>query len=194
MIGPQISDMWLVLRHNQQKVSTIKINVNNEQSYRESNLNDVFLNLHLSVWFCMSSFTHQKYTKTKMGLQCKTLLRLKIWSKLYKVRFIVTLGPYWNPSKLQFLLVLTKKQDFSLKCLAWKGFIPCLRWKSPVSKSPKNYWSKKKSWVWKNYGFKMNFHFKCLCTSFLKFIALYFSYQSEHMYVFHLSKSVYFLM
>ena len=132
--------------------------------------------------------------KKDLGLQCKTLLRLKIWSKLYKVRFIVTLGPYWNPSKLQFLLVLTKKQDFSLKCLAWKGFIPCLRWKSPVSKSPKNYWSKKKSWVWKNYGFKMNFHFKCLCTSFLKFIALYFSYQSEHMYVFHLSKSVYFLM
>ena len=29
---------------------------------------------------------------------------------------------------------MLKEQDLSLKCSAWKGFIPCLEWKSPSPK------------------------------------------------------------
>ena len=55
---------------------------------------------------------------------------------------------------------MLKEQDLSLKCSAWKGFIPCLEWKSPSPKQilgrMKYYGSEEvlgpqKFWILKNY-------------------------------------------
>ena len=40
-------------------------------------------------------------------------------------------------------MILIDQQDLSLKCSAWKDFIPCLEWKSPIPKQildPKKIW------------------------------------------------------
>ena len=45
---------------------------------------------------------------------------------------------------------MLKEQDLSLKCSAWKGFIPCLEWKSPSPKQilgPKNFSGPMKNFV-----------------------------------------------
>ena len=70
-----------------------------------------------------------------LGLQCQTTSVLKIWSKKYKVNFIITLGPYRN-STTSIIVIIDKKQDLTLMCLAWNSYIPCLSGRLHV---PKNY-------------------------------------------------------
>ena len=57
---------------------------------------------------------------------------------------------YWCDSVPPILDTDTRgKQDLSLKCSAWKRFIPRVQWKSPSPKQtlgPKNFGSEKNSW------------------------------------------------